>query len=98
MSYTQAGRRLSVSTPLGGDVLLLRSFTGYEAISQLFRFDLDLLSEKPSISFDSILGKPVTVAVLLSDGSERYWNGFVSRSAQRAQDRRFTTYRAEVVS
>src|SRR5215467_10736567 len=97
MSYTQAGRRFSVSTPLGGDVLLLRSFTGYEAISQLFRFDLDLLSGKPSISFDSIVGKDVTMTVVLADNSERYWNGFVSRFSQNAQDRRFTTYRAEVV-
>src|SRR5215813_13069333 len=97
MSYTQAGRRISISTPLGGDVLLLRSFTGYEAISQLFRFDLDLLSEKESISFDSIVGKDVTLTVVLADGSERYWSGFVSRFSQGAQDRRFTTYRAEMV-
>src|SRR4030095_7243546 len=97
MSYTQAGRRISISTPLGGDALLLRSFTGVEGISQLFRFDLDLISEKESISFDSIVGKDVTVRVVLADGSERYWSGFVSRFSQGSQDRRFTTYRAEMV-
>ena len=50
MSYTQTDRIISISTPLGNDALLLRAFTGYEAISQLFRFDLDLLSEKPELS------------------------------------------------
>ncbi len=97
MSYTQTDRIISISTPLGNDALLLRAFTGYEAISQLFRFDLDLLSEKPSISFDSIVGKPVTLNAVLADGSERYWSGYVSRFAQGANDGRFTSYRAEMV-
>src|SRR3989441_255641 len=97
MSYIQAERQIAISTPLGEDALLLRSFTGYEAISQLFRFDLDLLSEKPSISFDSIVGKPVTLNAVLADGSERYWSGYVSRFTQGANDGRFTSYRAEMV-
>ena len=97
MSYIQAERQIAISTPLGDHALLLRSFTGYEAISQLFRFDLDLLSEKPSISFDSIVGKPVTLNAVLADGSDRYWSGYVSRFAQGANDGRFTSYRAEMV-
>src|ERR1043165_5992466 len=97
MSYVQTDRRIAISTPLGDDTLLLRSFAGHEGMSQPFRFDLDLLSEKNSISFDSIVGKNVTLSVTLADGSERYWNGFISRFSQGAQDRRFTTYQAEMV-
>src|SRR6266850_464774 len=97
MSYIQTERQIAISTPLGEDALLLRSFTGYEAISQLFRFDLDLLSEKPAISFDSIVGKTVTLNAVLADGSERYWSGYVSRFTQGANDGRFTSYRAEMV-
>jgi type VI secretion system secreted protein VgrG len=97
MSYTQTGRIISISTPLGEDALLLRSFTGHEAISQLFRFDLDLLSEKSAISFDNIVGKAVTLNAALADGSERYWNGYVSRFTQSGNDGRFTSYRAEMV-
>src|SRR3989454_4054724 len=97
MSYIQAERQIAISTPLGEDALLLRSFTGYEAISQLFRFDLDLLSEKPAISFDSIVGKTVTLTAVLADGSDRYWSGYVSRFTQGANDGRFTSYRAEMV-
>src|SRR5262249_40378577 len=97
MSYVQTDRLVSISTPLGGNVLLLRSFTGQEAISHLFKFDLDLISEKDSIAFDSIVGKNVTLSVTLADGSDRYFNGFVSRFGQGSQDRRFTTYHAEMV-
>ena len=39
---TQDARMIAISTPLGKDHLLLRSFTAREGISQLFTFELDL--------------------------------------------------------
>src|SRR5262249_22943626 len=42
--YTQPTRPLGVTTPLGPDVLLLEKFTGEEAISEPFRFRLDVLA------------------------------------------------------
>ena len=45
MAYTQAGRRLKVTTPLGPDVLLLNGFTGQEAISRPFSFHLQCVAE-----------------------------------------------------
>ena len=95
--YTQDNRLISLTTPLGKDVLLLRSFTGHEGISRLFNFELDLLSEDAEISFEAIVGQRVTIAIKLIDGSARYINGFVSRFAQSGNDNRFTYYRAEVV-
>ena len=97
MPDTQDGQFISVTTPLGDDVLLLRSFTGQEAISQLFRFRLELVSEKPPIRLESIIGQNVTVNMALSDGSTRYFNGFVSQFAQTGQDSQFTYYQAEMV-
>lgn len=97
MPYTQAERLIAIDTSLGKDVLLLQGFTGQEEVSRLFRFELDLLSENPSISFDKIVGQRVTLTVVLADGGERYFNGFVSRFAQSGSDTRFTYYRAEVV-
>ena len=96
MPYTQEQRFIAIDTPLGKDVLLLQGFTGQEAVSRLFRFSLDLLSENPSISFDQIVGQKVTIRVFLAEG-ERYINGYVSRFAQSGSDHRFTHYRAEVV-
>ena len=79
------------------DVLLLRSFTGQEAISQLFNFRLELVSEKPPIRLESIIGQNVTVNMALSAGSTRYFNGFVSQFTQTGRDSQFTYSHAEVV-
>ncbi len=68
IGFTQTDRALQIETPLGPDVLLLRSVSGQEAISQLFRFQLELLSETDdSISFDSIVGKNVTIHLQTHD-------------------------------
>ena len=40
MAFTQTAQRISISTPLGTDKLLLRRFQGSEAISELFHFDV----------------------------------------------------------
>jgi type VI secretion system secreted protein VgrG len=96
-TYSQEGRLLAIDTPLGKDELLLTGFYGREAVSRLFSFQLDLLSEKPDIEAKDIVGKPVTFAVYPGQ-STRYFNGVVSRFAMggmQINDLRF--YRAEVV-
>ena len=97
MAIAQTHRRIAISTPLGKDVLLLRGFSGSESISQLFHFDLDLLSENDSIKFQDVVGKNVTLRIYDATGAERHWNGFISRFSQGAQDRRLTAYRAQMV-
>ena len=97
MAYAQTNRRIAISTPLGKDVLLLRSFTGVESISQLFHFDLDLLSESDSIKFSDVVGKNVTLRIFDGEGAERQWSGVVSRFSQGAQGSRFTNYHAQMV-
>lgn len=97
MSYTQENHLLSITTPLGQDVLLLHGMSGRESISRLFRFHLELLSESDSISFSDIVGQNVTISIQQYDGSARYFNGCVSRFAQSGKDSRFVHYQAEVV-
>jgi type VI secretion system secreted protein VgrG len=97
MAYTQEKRLIAIDTPLGEDVLLLHGFTGYEGISRLFSFDLDLLAETSSIPLSKIVGQRVTIRINLADGSNRYINGFISRFAQSGRDAWFTRYQAEVV-
>ena len=98
-SYSQDHRLLAIDTPLGKDVLLLQEITGYEGISRLFSYDLDLLAyDNDSISFDDIVGQKVSIKFQLPDGSPRYISGFVSRFTQGETDKRlFTHYRAQVV-
>jgi type VI secretion system secreted protein VgrG len=97
MPHTQENRLVSLTTPLGKDVLLLAGFTGHEAISRLFSFHLDLLSEHGPIDFPTIVGKNVTISVTQSDDTARYFNGIVSHFGQSGSDANFTHYQMEVV-
>lgn len=98
MPFTQDGRIIKIDTPLGKDVLLLQGFTGQEGISQVFNFDLELLSEVNSaIAAEDILGQRVTITIALPGYQERYLNGFIAAFEQSGRDQRFTYYRAQMV-
>jgi type VI secretion system secreted protein VgrG len=94
--YTQENRLISISTPLGKDIFLLQRFTGSEGISRLFNFRLSLLSTQSSIDFTKIIGQNVTVSIELGDGTQRYFNGHISRFGQAGSDERFFHYEAEM--
>jgi type VI secretion system secreted protein VgrG len=96
--YTQQTRHLLVSTPLGKDVLLLKSFTGHEGISQLFQFNLDVASEQEDLPMQDLLGKNITFAVRFPDAEKlRHFNGYVSKFSQTGREGDFVTYKLEVV-
>ena len=90
--------------PLAKDTLLLEGFTGTEEISQLFHFKLDMLAEsKTAIQFDKVLGRAMTVTVVLPDASERYISGMCviltegEELAAAQGEENFIRYRAEIV-
>jgi type VI secretion system secreted protein VgrG len=96
--YTQAGRPITVTTPLGEDVLLLVGFQGYEAVSQLFHFRLDLLAENASkVEFDKLMGQKITMTLVLPEDKKRFFNGICIRVRQADRDNVFTHYRIEIV-
>ena len=98
MALKQEQRLLQLKTPLGEDVLVLNSFSGYEEMSGLFRYELEMISHNTSISAAQIVGKNVTFAVALPDGKPRYFNGFVRRFFAGDEDRQGRrNYRAKVV-
>lgn len=97
VKVTQENRFLTIDTPLGKDVLLMQALTGHEAISALFSFQLDLLSEKPFVPPDAIIGQPVSMTVELRDGTQRFFHGIVKTFGYRTRDARFSYYHAEVV-
>jgi type VI secretion system secreted protein VgrG len=97
-TFTQAQRSLALTSPLGEDVLLLLGFSGTEAISRLFGYQLELASENDSIAPRDIVGQSVTWSVNHVDKEPRYFNGVVSRFVAGALSRcGLRTYRAEVV-
>jgi len=96
--YTQAKRPLSITTPLGKDVLLLAGFKGQEAMSQMFRFQVELLANlDANVAFDAILGQGVTVELVNADQSKRHFHGIVQRFTSGQRDDQFAHYRADIV-
>ena len=72
-----------------GDLQVL-SFTGTEGISQPYRFDLELVSEKPDIDLEKLLHKQ---AFLSFDPRGHGIHGQVYRVAQGDAGKRLSRYR-----
>jgi type VI secretion system secreted protein VgrG len=95
--YLEENRFLYINSSLGADVLLLESFTGEEAISRLFGFQLELWSENAGIKFEGILGQGISFGVIGPEGSEpRHINGIVTSFTQLPGTFRLARYRATV--
>ncbi|MBK3869962.1 type VI secretion system tip protein VgrG [Pseudomonas stutzeri] len=69
-------------------------FQGREAISQPYRFDLELLSERPDLDLESLLHRPAFLA-FGPDGSGIH--GLVHQAAQGESGQRLTRYRLTLV-
>jgi type VI secretion system secreted protein VgrG len=96
--YTQQNSPLTFKAlELGDDDLLLTRLSGFEALSELFLYQLELLApvDKP-IDFEKVLGKGASVGVQ-GIGDPRYFQGIISRLAQGQRDERFLTYSAVLV-
>lgn len=99
---TQDGRLLKVYTPLDFDVLLIERFSGYEALSQPFRFDVELLADvqagqQQHVVPDKLIGGAIAIEIELRDGKRRFLNGMVRSFTKQGQHERFARYRAEIV-
>lgn len=96
MAAGQAGRIAAVSSPLGGDTLVLRRLRAVEQVSRAFRFELELLSEDGSIKPEQLLGQRMTVRFELPAGGTRYFDGLVSRFSWLGGEGRYARYQARV--
>lgn len=98
-SYVQQLRLAQVTTPLGKDVLLLQGFTGEEAISRLFRFEIEALAENTAnVEFDKLLGQKVSIHLELPDAVEfRHFSGICVRASRGNRGEIFTHYKLEIV-
>ena len=99
--------QLRLFTPLGDDVLLLKSFEGSEQLSRLFKFTLQLYcpnKKKDQVKFEKLLGKEFTIECdVYSREKEkrtdesRYFSGICFEFSEGLRDYDFTFYTAEIV-
>ena len=76
--YTQAGRMMAISTPLGQDVLLLEHLAIDEAINGLFTIEAQVKSQRDDLKASDLIGSTVDFSLKLKDDGTRWWNGFVT--------------------
>ncbi len=74
---TQENRLLSITTTLPKDELLLTSIEGIESISDLFEFEIQVLSKNHNLKAEQLVGKPATVTI--QNKLKRTFNGYISR-------------------
>ncbi len=107
MASTQANRLLSLTTPLPYDQLLITRLRASEGISQLFRYELEIVHEHGEAGNEpfyvdpkKLIGQPMSVRArqVAGDGEiERHFNGICVRFSQGNRNTLFTSYSAEVV-
>ncbi len=73
---TQDSRLISISSSLSKDELLLTSFEGTEYISDLFEFQIEVLSKNHSLKPEQLIGKLVDITI--QNDQKRTFNGYVS--------------------
>jgi type VI secretion system secreted protein VgrG len=79
VGLAQDGRLIAIQTDLGEDHLLLTSLSGDEAISQLFAYDLTMLSVDHAITAESLVGHKASVQIHQDDGQSRYIHGVIAQ-------------------
>src|SRR5262245_2532314 len=97
-TWTQDRHLLAIESSLGKDHLLLTSIDGQEGISELFSYELEMLSIDPSITAESMIGDKVTITITAEDGTPRGIHGMVAQwRAGPLNNRKLRQYRAKVV-
>lgn len=79
IKFSQSKHLLEINTSLGKDKLILTHFSGTEAVSKLFCFQLELFSLDLSIDPQKLIGKPVSIKISHPTGSIRYFHGIINR-------------------
>ncbi len=99
MATLQTDRILNFTSTLGDDVLLPESLAGFEGISELFYYQVELVAEvDKTIDPKSVVGTKVTVAISADDsGTKRFINGIVASFEFCGGDDEFNNYKAYIV-
>jgi len=94
---SEARRLFSYDGPHTGE-LFVNKFSGTEQIDELFKFELELISENAQIATEDMLGKNVTIGIRHRGGlTFRYFNGHLSHFSPVRADGKLSIYSAELV-
>jgi type VI secretion system secreted protein VgrG len=81
---------------LDPDTLQVVDFVGHDVISQLFSFDLNLVSEDPEIDFADVINKPANLT-MMRDDEETKIHGLIADFQQGGRTADWVAYRVTLV-
>jgi len=93
MGIFQSNRGAAIATPLGADVLAIRTFQFNEELSAEFHASVEMLSTNFDIDPKDLLGKEVTIRLELMTG-ERYFHAVVTEFSFTGSTGTHATYQA----
>ena len=96
MPATQSNREIAINSQLGKDVLLFQNMKGFEAISQIGEYLVDMASESNNINSEEILGTKLSISLKTSSNSQRYFSGWVCSFTQIGRKGRLGLYQAVI--
>ena len=89
----QHARLIQITTALPEAALVVERFSGREAVSELFRFEVDCLSGNAHFELEPLLGEEVTLRLQQADGRLRHWHGYVTEAMDLGADGGLARYR-----
>jgi type VI secretion system secreted protein VgrG len=92
-SLSQHERLLSIETSLEPGALIVTRFTGHEAMSSLFRFDIDCIATSAHYELKRLIGEQATLRLRIADGSSRAFHGIITACRLLGSDGALTSYR-----
>ena len=98
-NYAEGNRYLYLNTPLGPDKLILLTFNGFESMSEMYRFQLEVAAKKDEdVQFDQLIGKAVSFGVKATDDNDpRHFDGICIEFSESTRDAEFKYYSIVVV-
>jgi type VI secretion system secreted protein VgrG len=93
---SQHARLITLASSQDGELpesLVVEAFTGFEAVNDLFRFEIDALSVSTDLDLAMFIGDELTLHLLQPDGSRRAWHGLCTRAAWLGADGGMACYR-----
>lgn len=94
--FAPQNRRLIKLTTVARDEqeLLLERFSGTESLSELFSFELSMISRDAGLELKSQIGQPAQLAIELATGESRFINGYISAFSLEGSDGGLARYSA----
>lgn len=98
-TFTQDNRFLKLDTPLGPDVLLIRSFACSERISGLYSIQVSVAATPENVrqvKASAIIGQPALITMIAQE-QPRFFHGIVRRLSTTGKDNDFYYFNLEIV-